>query len=361
MKHDKIIMAIAAVMIAAVLAGEVIVYTSSTDSFKVEAEYDSAGGSVNYSVSVSGSQVYSGIVMKNGMQPMTEIYIFYDEGYASCYSAEGGPIGSKPLDQITYIDMLVTALAYASDMPVKKLSANDLREMMYDDVSNGGNILKGLVVISGALPDTIYTGSPADPIFDWLGGGGRLYWLGNMLGKYYSTGSGIEDVSRSVPNYQELFFGVECLNTDTAGKGFVSNDFTGGPIDNLRYDLSLKNNRVKYGVNTAVIGSSGVNYRAVGYSDDNNECTSIVLAEYAGGKGMICVLAGDYSRNQRSDLVQVISSGIDHSTEVLGVAHGSVKHGTFEGKIDVGPPVSNMTAYFYLGGYFSVYGRLFSL
>ncbi|MCL1811105.1 MAG: hypothetical protein FWG41_02635, partial [Methanomassiliicoccaceae archaeon] len=313
-----------------------------------------------YSVSVSGSQAYSGIAMKNGMRPMTEIYIFYDKEYASCYEAEEGPIGSKPLDQRTYVEMLAAALASSSGTPVRILSADELREAMDDDVA-AGDVQKGLVVISGALPDTIYAGSGTDPIFDWLGGGGRLYWLGNILGKYYSTVSEIVDVSAALPNYQELFFGVECLNTDTAGNGFVSNDFTGGPTDSLRYDLSLKNNRIKYGVNTAVLGAGHVNYRAVGYSDDNNEYASIVLAEYAGGKGMVCVLAGDYSRNQRSDLVQVLSSGIDHSTEILGTVSGSVRYGTHTGMMDIGPPEPNMTAYIYLGGYFPVYGRLFSL
>jgi len=359
MNHDRIIMIIAAVLLASILIGEVVVYTSSTDSFSVDAEYDGSGG-VDYSVSVNGSQVYRVIVMENSMQPMTELYIFYDEKYASDYRIEVAPIGSKPLTQFNYIDAFVTALGVASDLPVKILTADELLDAMTDDVGSGSDILKGLLVISGALPDVIYTGSSADLIFDWLGNGGRLYWLGNILGKYYSTTTGLEEVPATT-EYQKLFFGVDCINADTSGTGFVSNDFTKGPVADLRYDLSIKNNRIKYGIDTTVLESNGIEYRAFGYSDDSNKFACIVLTEYTGGKGMICVMAGDYSRNQRSDLIQVISSGVDHSTDILGTADGSLKYSTQTGKIDVGPSVPNMTAYIYLGGYFPVYGRMITL
>jgi hypothetical protein len=351
-------MIIAAALLAVILIGEVIVYTSNTNSFVLNAEHDGSGG-VDYSVSISGSQPYQAIVMENGMQTMTELYIFYDPGYASDYQIEIGPIGSKPLDQNNYINMFMTSLESASGMPVRIMSAEELRTAMSDDVGSG-DTRKGLLVISGALPDVIYTGSSADLIFQWLGGGGRLYWAGNILGKYYSTTSGLVDVPATT-EYQKLFFGMDCLNTDTSGDGFVSNDFTGGPTADLRYDLSIKNNRIKYGVDTTILDSNSVNYRAFGYSDDANRYASIVLTEYTGGKGMICVLAGDYSRNQRSDLVQVISSGVDHSTNILGTADGSLRYGTCTGEIDVGPLVPNMTAYIYLGGYYQVYGRLFVL
>jgi hypothetical protein len=360
MKHERVIEILAVVMITAVLIGEIVVYASSTKSFNVNADYDGVDN-VHWSVSVSGSQPFSVIAMESTMQTMTELYVFYDARYASAYEVERGPIGSRPVDQRFYIDQLLTALAYASGMPVRILSADDLKTAMDDDVA-GVNVLKGLVVISGALPDVIYQGNPADLIFDWLAGGGRLYWLGNILGKYCSTPSGIVDVSLTEPNYQALFFGAganDCLNTDASGTGFVSHDFKRGPIYGLRDDLSLKNNRVKYAMDTTKLDAAGVNYRAVGFSDDN-AYASVVLAEYGGGKGMICVLAGDYSRNQRSDLVQIVSSGICYSTNVLGTAHGSVRYGTSSGDIDVTGAAMDVTAYVCLGGYYPVYGRLFS-
>ena len=352
MKNDRIITVLAAVMIAAVLIGEVIVYTSSTDSFDVNASY--SGGNLHYSVSVSGAQPFSVVAMDNGsVLSMTELYIYYDEGYASCYKTEPGPIGSPTVDQRYYIDQLITALAFASALPVKILSADGLEAAMLDDL--GGTIRKGLVVISGALPDVVYDGDPGNLIFQWLGNGGRLYWLGNLLGAYYSTKSGIMEVSG---NYQALFFGVsDCLNPDTSGNGFVSNDFaTGMSTDALRHDLSLKNNRVKYGIDVTKLIND---FRAFGYSDDN-AYASIVLTEYIRGNGTICVLAGDLSRNQRSDLVQVISSGVTYSTDMIGTSAGSVRYGTVSGDISVGTP-AGLTVYVYLGGYFPVYGRLFSL
>lgn len=343
MNHGNVIKTIGIVVIAVILLGEVFVYTSSTDSYNINASM--SGDNVNYSIFISGSQSYETVLMESSMRPTDEVYIYYDENYASACSSETGPVGSVPVDLGRYLDQLTKNLEYRGGPPVKVLNASELAEAM---ASDSAGTTKSLVVFSGALPDTIYQGNADDLIFTWLNDGGRLYWAGNLLGKYISSPGG---VMLAGDNYQELFFGAECLNT--GDDSFVSHDVSD---NDLRYDLSLKNNRIKFGVDISEIPSDRGRL-AIGYSENNY--SSIVFTQYGGG--MICVLAGDLSRNQWSDLSQVLAAGISYSTTVIDTADGSLKYGGTSGTFDITGYSGDITLYVYLGGYYPVCGRLFSL
>ena len=333
---------ISVVIIAALLIGEIIVYTSGTHDFDIEAER--SADEIEYSIGVRGAQVYSVITLDNkGMLPMTEIYVYLDESYASNYQREPGPIGSNPLNQTYYVDQLVKLLENRGSTPVRVVNATELEVAMNADI--GTSFQKGLVVISGALPDTIYDVSN-NTIFDWLNDGGRLYWAGNFLGKYVGTPDGIQD---GPSNYQDLFFGAECLTTDAP---FVDEDDV---TNSLRKDLSLKNNDVKFAVDTSKL-PAGKNYMTAGYANGN--CSSITFVEY--GDGVICVLAGDLQRTQYSDLAQIISANITYTTEVIGNISGNVRYGNVSGVMDV-TGFTDVSVYICLGGYYPVYGRFFSL
>ena len=342
MKRDFITI-LTIVIFAVVIIGEVVVYTSGTDDFTINAEKSS--DKLDYTISVNGAQVYSVIAMDNGsMKAMDEIYVYYDRNYATQYVFDVGPIGSNPFTHDYYIDQLVKLLRNAGSAPVKVLSADELSKAMTEDM--GASFQKGLVVISGALPDTIYSGDPSDDIFDWLNDGGRLYWAGNLLGAYIATADGIE----SVPDgYQNNFFGSDCLNTGDVS--FVDKD---DESNTLRYDLSLKNNDVRFGVDVSRL-PAGTNYLTAGYTDGTYSST--VMVEY--GNGMICVLGGNLKKTQCSDMVQLLSSNVVHTTKVIDVVNGDVQFGKVTGTISVTGFSGNISLYAYLGGYFPVYGRHF--
>ena len=345
MKHDKLIAAIAIATIAVILIGEVIVYTSSTDSFDIDVKKN--GTDIDYNISVRGSQVYSVVALDNGnMQNMSEVYVYYDENYGSAYVSEPGPIGSHELTQEYYIDQMVKHLVNRGSATVRILSAADLADALADDV--GGAFQKGLIVISGALPDTVYSDTN-NLIFDWMSDGGRLFWVGNVLGKYVATPSGIID---GPSNHQTLFFGVsDCLNTGE--DSLALDDVT---VNSLRYDLSLRNNDIRYAVNTSALIAAGVNCLPMGFTDGTYD--SIVLTEY--GNGMICVFGGDLSREQYRDVAQIVSSGVCYNTTVMEVASGSVRYGSVNGSMDLSAAIEYVVVYAYLGGYFPVYGQSFS-
>ena len=347
MKFDRTIEVIAVLVLAVVIIGEVAVYTTGPGKYSSDVEFEN--GVISYSVSAKGSETYAVIVMDNGdMAAMTEIYIYFDENYKSNYEDVPVPIGAKPLDQRYYVEQLVRQLEYRGAVKVTVLNAEDLSEAMERDTASG-QYAKGLVVISGALPDMIYTGNPTDMIFDWMNDGGRLYWQGNLIGSYYSTKDAVHDVG----DKQTLFFGTSCLNTEGIDKAF--SDVSG---NDLRNDLSLMNNSVKYGIDPAALSAVKGSDKVLAFGYSQEDYASIVMTDF--GKGMICIIGGDYSNNQRSDLAQILSSQICYDVEVIEIVTGSVTRKTISDTCDLQGTVDNLAVYIYFGGYYSVYGNFFS-
>ena len=218
------------------------------------------------------------------------------------------------------------------------VDADGLGDLIGDAV-DGAACNQAVIVLSGALPDTVYTGHDSDPILRWLSLGGRLYWAGNLLGAYYSVPGGVVEVEG---DYQTMFLGAQCLNTGDTEKGNVE-------IDNGFLEaLSLAGNGTLYGADPSLLENS----LAVGYTDGTY--ASIVLASH--GEGMVCILGGTYSDDQRSDLVQVLASGLCHESRILFSEKGSVTRGTVTvstGELDRD---GNVCVYAYLGGYYPVFG-----
>ncbi|MFA6719509.1 MAG: hypothetical protein WCS15_10555, partial [Prevotella sp.] len=205
-----------------------------------------------------------------------------------------------------------------------------------------------VVVISGALPDTVYTGISSDYIFNWMSNGGTLHWLGSLLGSCYATTTDIVTVTG---DYQTLFFGGYCLNTtDTSDADSEIDDNEYGDL------LSIKNANVKYAVDMTAMKTLTNDCLFVGFTKDGY--ASIAFVKY--GNGMICVLGGDYSNYQLSDLAQIITSQLCYSSKLIDSYNGSVTRSTSTGTILATVPTNrNIVVYIYLGGDYPVYGEAF--
>ena len=339
MNTEKKIVIIAVALIAVILIGEVAVYGMS-ERYSSSADADS--GTLNYSVTARGSKEYSVIVMDNCLEPMDELYIYYDPEYPIAAEDVSVAIGATQLTVERYVQQLTTSLRIRGISDVKTIKAAELGNAVVSDASSTHS--KGLVVLSGALPDTVYAGVATDPIFEWLNTGGRLYWAGNLIGNYSSTTSGIVDIGDA----GQALFGVSCFNTaedDTAFQD-VSTPY--------RDALSLMNNRIRYAVDTSLLSVS--DHIAVGYTDGTY--SSVVSVKY--GNGMVCVLGGSHSNMQRDDLAQVIASGLCYSSELVALEEGNVKRGTISSSVDISTATGNISVYVYLGGYYTVHGRTYS-
>jgi len=337
MKSNAVLTTIFVVLLAVVLAGEAYVYMWDTDRNSSDV-YETDDG-IGYTITSGGSEVYSVLLMDNAFDANAGYYVYYDERYHSNVERVATPIGARAFTEDYYISQLVSMLRYR-DISIEMLNADELAEKMIS-----GDTSKGLIMLSGAIPDTVYGDAKKVDIIDWLNDGGRLYWAGNFLGAFISTMTGVVPVTG---DYQTAFLGSKCLNDSDTVR--VLSDITS--TNNFRNTLSLKSNEVKYGIRTDDLTRT---FLAVGYTD--GEYSSIVMTEC--GNGMICILGGDYSNNQRHDLAQLLSSGISFSSKEIGYAEGSVKRTTVTGEItEINATLSTGDScfiYVYYGKYYPVY------
>ena len=330
MKPDKIISVISVAIIAMILIGEVVVYSSDYTDYSSNVSMD--GSTLRYEISAEGSKIYD-MVISDNVDLNDSVYIYFDENYGSKVEDVRVAVGAKELTQEYYISQLIAVLEYRH-VSAEIVNAEQLGSIMNDPDSS-------LVCLSGALPNTVYSGNIDDPIFDWLDLGGRLYWAGNLLGAYIGIDN---DVIDAPSNYQDLFFGTTCLNdrnVDDALEECASNGYTSA--------LSLVNNKVRYGVDsTAILSKDSL---PMGFIKDGY--SSVTLVEF--GNGMICVLGGDYSNNQRNDLAQIIASGLTPQSTIIAQIEGTVTRGTITGETVVNGTA--LGAYVYLGGYYPVFAK----
>ena len=338
--HSKGLVFAAVLVIGIILAGEVYIYTfNADDTYRIDTSMTDT--SVSYSIYSGISTHYDVVVIDNGDFVSSEdYYIYYDESYKSNLNDVFQPIGSEKLDQGYYITQLKYQLSNRG-IESKILNAMELKDSLKNDISLG-KCNKGLIVVSGALPDTIYSGNGSDIIFDWMIAGGRLYWAGNALGSCYSTVDGIVQVEG---DYQSLFFGVsDCLNIDGPEKAY-SDDST----NDFRNSLSLMNNDLRYAPDSSLIADS----MTAGYTD--GKYSSITMVKH--GLGMVCIVAGDYSNNQRYDLAQIIGAHLCYKSVMLIHDSGEVTRGSVSNIVVNSIPSNYEIVYSYLGGYYPVFAE----
>ncbi len=339
--RDRGIVIVAALILAVVLIGEVYIYTFNADAtYSVDSEITS--DSFTYKVHSNISNCYDVVLSDNGSSaPLRGYYLYYDSTYASNLKDVDQPIGSTKLDQEYYVSQLRYQLSNRG-VEVTTVNAEELGKAIANDIS-GNTCGKGLICVSGALPDTVYIGNSSDPILTWIKNGGCLYWVGGLIGSCYSTTDGIVNVTA---DYQSMFLmSSDCLNTGNTDKAY--SEIT---VNDYKSALSLSGNSVKYGVNTYALTTG---YLAVGFFEE--EYSSITFVK--NGNGTVCVVAGDYSNAQRADLAQVIAAHLCSESKIIIHESGSVTRGTATGTSPVSSATGYRSAYIYLGGYFLEYGR----
>lgn len=335
--RDRKLLIATVLVIAVIMVGEVYVYTFDRDetySFSSE----SLDGGYEITVHSGISSEYRALVLGNGgFEPASEYVVYYDERYGEALDDAWHATGGRELSQSYYVDQLILELDNMG-VDARTVDAEGLGDLM-GDATEGAACNQAVIVVSGALPDTVYTGQDSDPVLRWLSLGGRLYWAGNLLGAYYSVPGGVIEVAE---DYQTMFLGTQCLNTGDVEKGYEE-------VDNGFLDaLSLAGNGILYGADPSLLENS----LAAGYTDGTY--ASVVLTPH--GEGMVCILGGTYSDDQRSDLVQVLASGLCHESRMLFYEQGSVTRNTVTLSTGELGYDGDVCVYAYLGGYYPVFG-----
>lgn len=330
---------LAVILCALIILGEVFTYAVNTHSFDATAEFSS--GKMDYSVSSSGSDTYSVVLMdKNGVESITNLCIYVDERYDDHYD-----------DVKKNTDLLYMQEQYYSEQIKKHLKIRGFDDVtligsegLIDFINNTCTDPKGhgLLVTSYELPSEIYSGGADDKLIKWIENGGHLYWSGSEIGKYHIDTEGLHEVSDN----QMLFFGKECVNT-----GYLEN--ATNVIDNgFRTALTLQDSGLRFSLNVSELADS----LSVGYCEDGYSSISFVKH----GDGMICII-GTMTEiiQQMEDTAQIIASGMTYASVIIDHVKGDVVRGTVGGSLNY-TSIGCAMAYIYIGGTYTLYGRCFS-
>ncbi|AIZ57019.1 hypothetical protein Mpt1_c11570 [Candidatus Methanoplasma termitum] len=343
MKIDKLVL-LAVVICAIVLAGEFMAYGPNVHNYGADANIN--GGSVDISISSSGADTYSAIVMDNGdHQPITQLYIYTDDRYEEFFGEASDMVRMARIDRSYSIDQIWRTLYVRGFTNIELLNDEQLLNALGGDLNTQDQ--KGLLILSYALPEEVYSGNAEDLIFKWIDHGGYVYSMSSPLGLFYHGKEGLV----AVENGQELFFGKDCMYTgmasdrpDTGVAHTVIDD--GG----LTAALGLKWNRIPFALD--VSGTDGA--LAMGFSEDGYSTVSMVPF----GHGMICVLGGFYERQQVDDIGQIIASGMTCYSEILGIMNGNITRQTIHLDQEIPNDKDNVSVYVSIGGNYLTFGRL---
>ena len=338
MKFDKLVL-LSVIICAVVLAGELMAYAPGVYSYGADAELED--GAVTVSVSSSGADIFSAVIMDNGTHPApAQIYVYSDDRYGDSLSDAEAAIGLSGIDMSYSIDQMCRLLNVRGFDNIRVCDDQQLLDAITEDIGSHEQISKGLLVMSYALPESIYSGSDDSLLFDWIEQGGYLYWMSSPAGMFYHGENGLV----TVDNNQELFFGKDCMNMDDVITGPSSPMYADGLTD----ALALKWNRMLYGLDTS--GLEGA--VSMGFSQDGYSSVSMVPF----GDGMVCVLGGTQDKYQREDMAQIIASGVSCYSQVIDTWSGDVTRGTAGSSFEV-PAGADISVYVFIGGVYVVYGR----
>ncbi len=348
MQSEKPILIIAAFLIAMLLIGELIVYVAP-EEYSIGATRTSDG--LEWNISSTGSNTYNILVLDNGTAlSQKTVYFYLDETYGHTSSPGRQPVGSKTLDPEHYLDLLEKELKYKGVNSVVYVNAEALAETLSDCNDSAET---ALVMVSGSIPDTVY--GEVSLLTDWIHSGGTLYWAGGIIGEYVSHRDGTVDQISDGP---QRILGSDCINPLRADSDPNAGLVDGIVSDNqLKEAIGLKNNSVLYAVDPGHLAES-VGHLSLGFTDGTY--TSITYVQ--SGMGQVCVVGGDLTHDQNSDMSQVLASGLCYKSSVIAIEVGKVLDKKISGEIKF-TATGNIRAYIFLGhgAEYPVYGRGFDL
>lgn len=340
--RDKRLILTAAIVVAVILAGEAYVCLNDWDGM-YDVGFSNDGDSVSVSIGSGGSKVYDIVAIGNGSSPaISEIVLYYDPDQGEMLDDTWHATGGKDLDQEYYISQLAVQLGIRG-VDARIVDATELEDIMETALSEG-RCDQAVFMASGALPDTVYSGDASDTVVRWLSEGGRLYWAGNILGAYISSSDGT--VRQAGDGYRGLFFAEGVQNTEGA-YGLTPVD--GDP---WREALCLAGNGTAYGLDASKLDGA----LSAGYTDGTY--SSVCMVGY--GKGMMCVFGGALSNDQRSDVAQVIASGLSNGSTLLAHIGGTATRTTVVETVNLSGTDGSISVYAYIGGHFTVRGGCFT-
>ena len=335
---------IAVVIIVILLAGEAISYVSNP--FSTSSELHSDGDAYTLYMDSNYSTEYAVIVTETEANSSDRhLYIYRDPDYASF-------IEDSYLDY--WIEKMVAEFEVYNFSDYTILNAEGLRDMMAGSIYNGVADETAVIMLTGALPDTVY--GEEDSIYEmWLAAGGFVYWSGQSMGMYVAHEESIDPVPELVEEDPGMrFFGISgsigtdsspVLGTDPSDDRYI------GEALNIFYDSC------NYGVRGDVPDSLFIGCQKGGYN-------SIALSKFAGGTGQICIFGGKFPPNDmqtvHSNMLKVFFSGICYDSDVVLIENGTKDPGRTGVTFSISEG-SDAVVFFMYGSLLGTYGNTFRI
>ena len=329
------------VIVAIFLAGEAYAYLPSDRGFSSDVTV--TDDSIQYSIGAEGAYVGSVVLIDNGdLHPVSELYIYRDATYQSdVYEKNITATGSQVFTQDYVIDQLTKNLNFRGITDIKMVNAEELKEQLQSDLDSAPITKKGLVIISGAIPETVF--GPSTILEDWIDNGGFLYWAGSDIGRNSSTPDDINYVGKQ----------IAMIGTDS----FEGSNKNATIDTEHRSEFSFENQWLSHAPDVNAIRDSGRQVLATGFTDGDS-LYSVVFVEK--GNGQIVMFSSGFSSPQIHDMAISIASGLTYKSQIIDFKESEFNRNLSD---DLEKPTvhGNLSVYISVGKYHCAYAERYDL
>ncbi len=300
--------------------GEIL--SSMHISYGYSSELNEIDSGLSYKVG-GGSPAEYNIVLSENTSSVEKIYLYFDPAYGTLYD-DGGRF-------ITNVSHRLSDRGFANET----IDTVGLKQLLSESP-----IGVGLVMGSGAIPEDVADGT----LLRWVQSGGTLYWTLGCIGLYGARSDGT--VFSFDKSCQSDFLGSDCtsLNNIVASDHETESGYTTA--------LGLTSTNLFGGLVSSEIAGP---HMSIGFTEAGIYGTTLVSC----GSGMVAVVSGTHDVYQKTDLVQLICSGISVDSKLI--EHSVVKTGlgkNVDGEIIFAKtPGLKYVVYVYTSGINPAYGK----
>ena len=304
------------IVVLVLLLGQFLSYCMAPAKFSISTETD--GDTVSYSVKSGMDLQFTELHLDNGTyQAPSRFVVLYDDRYPT-------EVDSDFITTTGYF--LEREFGKCPSISYEYGDADAVAAMMDSDMSTG-TFDKGLIVLTGTVPDLLYDGSLDSKMIKWMKAGGSLYWCGGCFGSTYSTVDGIEFVADRPAVVAYL------LGDGTAIRDGDEDVFGNERINPHLTELSgMYHAGTRYGVDPDKVTPQML---TLGYTDGQYVSMSMISID----DGML-TLFGDYVGYQNIQyLAHMLLLRMTYSTEISYDVTGYVRHGGHSASFEDSPGI----------------------
>lgn len=311
---NKFVKVVLTVFVAVCLVGCCLIYLVPTDrDLTLKANAD---GSITCDLNGFVPQEYAYMVLDD-VHTYDAIHFYYDDRYP----VNGCSASSVRMLCDTLSQMLTSRGYHNFDI----VDADGIKEVI-TDLPNASNV--ALMVVSGALPDTVQDGSGWSLVELWFAAGGTMYWMGGNPFSEYATRDGLVDAENGM--FDDSWFNTGLSDEGAKDCSCIAEEFGFG-----------------YTSITNAIRKDAPDSKVIGLTDDKYSSLSEIPTPYGGRIFLFGGMPASLSFEQISAFSDMLVCGVTGDTKVIEKASGHKGYGDIT--VTTSPIVSGDLFFFRVG------------